>query len=123
MLRLEEYPARCTQLIKTMIISLGVRYLNNTRPLQEVCSNCSSRNSTIGIKLDLNELAKPTAQQAREASHCTVETKMYRKSYVLIRAKFFPPHIEKRIEWKQRGVQLEDPTFITYARQLNHSMF
>lgn len=100
MRRLREYPDRCTQLIETVIISLGICYLNNTRPLQKVCSDSSPRNPTTGIKLDLNELPKATTQQAQEASHYIVEAKMCSKSHLIIRAKLVHPHMEKKIEWK-----------------------
>lgn len=56
-----DYPSRCTELIKTMVIPFGISYLNHTRSFQKVSSDCSSWYSTIGIKLNLHKLSKTTA--------------------------------------------------------------
>ena len=56
------YLSGCTQLVKAVIISFRVCNLNNTRSLQKVGPNGSTRYSTIHIKLNLNKLAKATSK-------------------------------------------------------------
>lgn len=50
----------CTKHVKTMIISLRIRYLADPRSLKKVSSNGSSGDPSTLIKLNLNKLAKTT---------------------------------------------------------------
>lgn len=49
-----------TKHIEAMIVPFRVWNLANTRPFKKVCTNCSSRNLSILIKLDLYEFTKTT---------------------------------------------------------------
>lgn len=55
------YLLRCsTKHVETVIIPFRIGELTHTGPFQQISSNSGSRNSTLVIKLNLNELPEPT---------------------------------------------------------------
>lgn len=45
-----------------MVVPFRVRYLTNSGALKKICTDCSSRNLPILIKLDLDKLTEPTGK-------------------------------------------------------------
>lgn len=50
-----------TKHVETMVISLRIRHLANTRSLKQISSDSSSGNPSILVKLNLHKLTKTTA--------------------------------------------------------------